>query len=148
MMSWCDIVSFENNWNVITSPCRTVRVGPGSVMLFAVHPQPAGAAKLPYNGIVTAPAGLGPTEGAARERGAANTAATTASPSTTSRIVFENPCMFPSSEAASHSPRINVFRNGPPRGEGGQITARAVYHWRRRGAGDGTSRFARSARGF
>jgi len=42
MMSWCVMESFANRWNVITSPCRTVKVGPGSVMLFGVHPQPAG----------------------------------------------------------------------------------------------------------
>ena len=47
MMSWCAIVSFEYSWKVTTSPCWTVSVGPGSVMLLGPCPQPAGAVKLP-----------------------------------------------------------------------------------------------------
>src|SRR5256886_15764826 len=86
-------------------------------MFCAALPHAAGPGKLPYNGIVPAPAGLGQPDGAARESGAASMAATVASPTNTRRVVFENPCMLPSSAAASHSPRINVFRNGLPRAQ-------------------------------
>ena len=53
-----DIASWEKRWNVMTSFWWTVSVGPGFVMLVAAHPQPAGALKLPYKVMGTAPVGL------------------------------------------------------------------------------------------
>src|SRR5436309_3486876 len=67
--------------------------------------------------MVTAFSGCGPIEDIAPKTGAANPEATTASPSAAKSIVLDMRDMIPSSCAASHSPRIKVFRNAQRRGK-------------------------------
>src|SRR5881396_392889 len=67
--------------------------------------------------MVTAFSGCGPIEDIAPRTGAANPEATTASPSAAKSIVLDMRDMIPSSCAASHSPRIKVFRNAQRRGK-------------------------------
>src|SRR6266566_9227181 len=67
--------------------------------------------------MVTAFSGCGPIEDIAPRTGAANPEATTASPSAAKNIVLDMRDMIPSSCAASHSPRIKVFRNAQRRGK-------------------------------
>jgi len=86
-------------WNVITSPCWTVRVGPGSVILVAAHPHPAGAEKLAYSGMLTALAGVSPIGAPRTAIGDETANAAIASPMATNTSVFENRYMVPSSAA-------------------------------------------------
>src|SRR5438093_4388297 len=83
-----DIASWEKRWKVITSFWWTVSGGPGFEMFVTAHPQPAGALKLPYKVMLTAPAGLLTPGAEAAATGADPAKARMDSPIATSSNVF------------------------------------------------------------
>src|SRR6266446_7165158 len=88
MTSMWAFPSWEKRWNVMTSPWWTVRTGPGFVMFDVVQPHPAGALKLPYKVMLTAPAGLLTPGAEAAAAGADQAKPAMDSPIATSSKVF------------------------------------------------------------